>query len=164
MTGRSPAWADDSGSVDEVGAERTESRARAATESMTREPSTPTPENPGYDFCPPRRTRSLPGRRPTSSRRFPGAPSNGRASFLRSQEKQCLEKVAALKRQLTRTRMGRLPGDVLVGGDAFAPNWPYPDPGGVANYRHHRAAFAKLLIDRVIHCRLNATDPRRWVA
>ena len=43
-TGGSPAWADGSGSIDEVGAERTESRARAATESMTREPSTPTPE------------------------------------------------------------------------------------------------------------------------
>ncbi len=43
-TGGSPAWADGSGSIDEVGAERTESKARAATESMTREPSTPTPE------------------------------------------------------------------------------------------------------------------------
>ncbi len=55
--------------------------------------------------------------------------------------------------------MGRLLVGVLAGGDEFAPNWPYPDPGGVAIYRHQRADFAKLLIDRVIHCRRNATDP-----
>ena len=60
--------------------------------------------------------------------------------------------------------MGRLPVGVSAGGDEFAPNWPYPDPRGVAIYRHHRADFAKLLIDRVIHCRRNATDPRPWVA
>jgi hypothetical protein len=60
--------------------------------------------------------------------------------------------------------MGRLPVGVSAGGDEFAPNWPYPDPRGVAIYRHHRADFAKLLIDRVIHCRRNATDPRQSVA
>ena len=59
--------------------------------------------------------------------------------------------------------MGRLPVGVLAGGDEFAPNWPYPYPGGVANYRHHGADFAKLLIGRVIHCRENATEFRRWV-
>ena len=60
--------------------------------------------------------------------------------------------------------MGRLPVGVSAGGDEFAPNWPYPDPRGVAIYRHHRADFAKLLIDRVIHCRRNATDFRPWVS
>ena len=56
--------------------------------------------------------------------------------------------------------MGRLPVGVSAGGDEFAPNWPYPDPRGVAIYRHHRADFAKLLIGRVIHCRENATEFR----
>ena len=69
-----------------------------------------------------------------------------------------------LRRRLKRTWMGRLPVGVLAGGDGFAPNWPYPDPGAVANYRHHRADFAKLLIGRVIHCRRNATDFRPWVS
>ena len=57
--------------------------------------------------------------------------------------------------------MGRFAVGVLAGGDGIAPNWPYPDAGGVANYRHNGADYAKLLIERVIHCREKATDFRR---
>jgi hypothetical protein len=49
-------------------------------------------------------------------RRFAKEQSNGRASFSQAQLKQCLEKVAALIRQVKGTWTGRFSGRVLRAG------------------------------------------------